>query len=190
MHADTWPYFYVSRVANDALALAFVGAAVWLLMHWPTGRFPRASAALVGGLLGLGTLTKLITVSLLPAALAYLLFLALCARVKWFTAVLGVVMIVSTYFVFTLPFLVKNIQHYRVPFVTQEAIINGQNGKSFVDSFRAIRADHIESFFVGRLIQENLWTSGWSFLMPDRLFVNAYSWILVIAFGGLLAGVY
>ncbi len=181
---------YVSRIANDALALAFVGAAVYLLMRLHTARWPHASALLVGSLLGLGTLAKMITVSLLPVALVYLLFMASCGKSKWRTVGISALALIGAYLAFALPYFVQNIQLYGMPLISQETIRNARNGKSLLDSLREIRAEHLRIFLVQLLVEQNLWLSGWSFLRPDKLFVAIYSWILVIGLGGLTVGGY
>ena len=93
---------YVSRVANDALALFFVGATVLCLTRLPTTRFPFVNAFIVGILLALGTFAKLITVSLIPTALVYVFVLALLSKVQWRIAIFGILIILGGIFRFYL----------------------------------------------------------------------------------------
>lgn len=177
----------VARVANDPLAMLFGGVAVWLLTRWQTSQSHIVNAALIGGMLGLGTLTKLTTLSLLPGALLFPLFLACCSKVNWRVAGLSVAIILGTYLMIVLPHVFESIQKFGTPFLAQETVINSRNGASLFDLLRAIRPEQI-FFLIGRLLKGSLWQDGWSFLSAKTIFINIYLGILIIAFGGLVAG--
>lgn len=177
---------YVSRVANDPLSLLFAGVGVWLLMRFPATKSPLRTAALVGLVLGLGTLTKMTVLSLLPASLAYLGYLALRAQLPWRTATYCGLTALGVYVLVVSPYLAFNYQHFGTVLSAQETIANTQAGYTLIDALREVRVEHAYTFFVRRSIRSNLWTSGWSFLRPNALLTTLYMVTLLCAFGGLL----
>ncbi len=177
----------ISRVANDPLAMLFGGVAIWLLTRWQTSLSPIVNATLVGVMLGLGTLTKLTMMSLLPAASLFPLCLAWCSKVNWRVARLSVAVILGAFLTVVLPHVLDCLQNFGTPFLSQETVINSRKGVSPVDWLQTIRLEHA-NFFYGRLLKGSLWLDGWSFLHPNKIFIHIYLGILVVAFGGLVVG--
>lgn len=179
---------YVSRVANDALALLFGGAAVWLLTKLSDARQPGRIALLAGGCVGLGMITKMTVLAVLPAGLVYLVSLALYRRTLWKRLFRSVTGLAAGCLAVSAPFCAWSLKTYGVLFPAQETIRNAAAGRTGLDLLKAVDFAHIPDFFVLKLTGGTLWTSGWTFLPPHPVFRLLYASILLACLGG--AGVW
>jgi len=179
---------YVSRITCDALAMAFAGAVVYLLTRMADRRHLVLKAAIVGCLIGLGVLTKLIVICLLPASLVYFAYLAFASRMPRLKAVICSLALIGGYLAATLHYHSQNYRDFGTIFPYANTISNAAAGKTLLDLAEQIRFEHLKSVFVKRLVRMNLWTSGWSFLQPNRMFIKVYNWILIISLLGLVPG--
>lgn len=177
---------YVSRVTCDALAMAFAGVAVYLLTRMADRRYLVIKAAIIGGLIGLGVLTKLIVICVLPVSLVYFAYLAFVSRMPRLKAIICSLALIGSYLVLTLHYHWQNYHDVGTIFPYANTISNVVAGKTFLDLAKQIRFEHLRTVFVAMLVRLNLWTSGWSFLLPNRVFVKVYDWILVISLLGLV----
>ena len=56
-----------------------------------------------------------------------------------------------------------------------------------LDVLGGMRLDHVNSVFAKGLFLDNLWTSGWSFLLAPRAFKRVYGVLMLLAAGGSFA---
>ena len=177
---------YVSRVTNDALALTFAGIAVYLLTRIANNRRLIMKAALIGGMIGLGVLTKLIVFCLLPASLVFLAYLSGAHKIPIRKAVICSLAIIGCYFILTHRYHFQSYATFHTAFPSADTMKNAATDKTFLDVIAQIRFEHIKNYFVKWLIVGNLWTSGWSFLLPHRMFLYIYARILALSLFGLV----
>ena len=178
---------YVSRVSNDALALLFAGAALRVVMTLDRATRPAWAALLAGLLVGAGVVTKMTALVLLPASVAFLLYLALCRRLAWRRLLLLTVMLAAGYLTIALPYHAWCWRNVGTPLSAQETIINTAAGHSPLDVLGQARARHLKTFFFDMMVRGNLWSGGWSFLKPLRAFSFTYVIVLSAACAGVLA---
>lgn len=179
---------YVSRVANDALALTFAGGAICLLAQPRRARRPGLTYALAGLCIGLGVLTKMTALSILPAAVVYLLSLAFLYRsLTRRQALAGIGWLLLGYLLVCLPYHLWSLRAFGTLLPAQETIRNAAAGRSFLDVLGLVRIHHIKEFFLDRLILNNLWTSGWSFLLADSAWMLLYKYTVFAVLGGAIA---
>lgn len=177
---------YVSRVTNDPLALTFAGLAVYVLTLMSNRKYFILKAAIVGGMIGIGVLTKIIVFCLLPVSLIYLGYLALVSKIPLRKAIICSTVIISCYLVLTLQYHLQNYHDFGTVFAAADTIKNAAANKTFLDLVEQIHFGHIRHYFVRWLVLGNLWTSGWSFLQPHKVFYYSYGIILAISLFGLI----
>jgi 4-amino-4-deoxy-L-arabinose transferase-like glycosyltransferase len=177
---------YVSRVANDPLALVFAGLAVFVLTQMTHNRYLIIKATLIGCLIGLGVLTKLIAFCLLPASLVFLGYLLWKHRISLRKTIICALTIISWYFILTFQYHFQNYSAFGTIFPSSDTVNNAAAGKTFLDVIGQIRLEHIVTYFGIRLVASNLWTSGWSFLYPPVVLIFIFMCILAAALFGLL----
>jgi 4-amino-4-deoxy-L-arabinose transferase-like glycosyltransferase len=177
---------YVSRVANDALALVFAGLAVSVLTRMTDQRHLILKAAIAGGLIGIGVLTKMTALCILPAAVVYFWYCASNSRMSFRNAVFCSAAVIGCYLIFTMQYHLQNYRDFGTLFPSQETIGNAAAGKTFFNIAGNIRFSHLKDFFLNTLIRSNLWTSGWSFQWPRNELRVIYFWILVVSALGVV----
>jgi 4-amino-4-deoxy-L-arabinose transferase-like glycosyltransferase len=175
---------YVSRVANDPLALAFAGLAVYMLAKMSNRKRYIMKAILIGSMIAIGVLTKVIVFCLLPVSLIYLGYLALSSRIPFRRALICSVVIISCYLALTLQYHLQNYRDFGAFFIMQNAAAN----VTLLDLVGQIQFQHI-NYFAKWLVVGNLWTSGWSFLQPHKVFYYIYTIFLAMALLGLIPGI-
>jgi hypothetical protein len=175
---------YVSRVANDGLALLFGGAAVWLLATRAGARHPGRIALLAGGCIGLGMITKMTVLAVFPAGLVYLACLGLYRRATREDIIRTLAGLTTGCLAVSAPFCAWSLKTYGVLFPAQETIRNAATNRTALDLLKAADLSHITDFFACRLAGGTLWTSGWSFLLPHPVFLLLYVSILLACLGG------
>ena len=176
---------HVSRVTNDALALVFGGLAVNVLRQMSSQRYLIAKAAVTGGLVGIGVLTKMTVLCVLPAAAVYFLYFALSSRMSFRKAGLCLAAVIGCYLIFTILYHLHNYRILGVVFPEDSTIRNIAAGRTVFGVLAHIRISHLNDFFL-RMIKYNLWTSGWSFVMPRKIFRVSYMWFLAICIFGVV----
>jgi hypothetical protein len=179
---------YVSRVSCDALAMAFAGLAVHGLTRMNSHRHLPLNAAIVGGLIGLGVLTKLIVICLLPVTLLFITYLALMAKLPRRDAVVCAVAVIGGYLLFAGYYHCQNYHRYGTSVAYNETIWNTGASKTPFDVARQIQLKQIRFVFLDVLMRSNLWTSGGSFLFPCPFLASAYRRLLDIALLGVVPG--
>jgi 4-amino-4-deoxy-L-arabinose transferase-like glycosyltransferase len=177
---------YVSRVANDALALVFAGLAVSVLTRMTNQRHFILKAAIAGGLIGIGVLTKMTVLCILPAAVVYFWYCAARTRMTFGKAFLCSAAAIGCYLIFTMQYHWHNYRDFGTLFPSFDTIENAAAGKTFFHLAGNIRFLHLKDFFLNTLIRGNLWVSGWSFLMPRNELRVIYFWILVVSALGVV----
>jgi 4-amino-4-deoxy-L-arabinose transferase-like glycosyltransferase len=176
---------YVSRVANDAPALFFAGLAVNVLTRMSNQKHLIVKAAIAGGLVGIGVLTKMTVLCILPAAVVYFLYFAMSSRMSFRNAVFCSVAAISCYLIFTMQYHLHSFRDFGTLFPEQDTIQNTKTGRTLLDLAGYMRFSHLNDFFL-RMIQDTLWTSGWSFLSPREVFRVTYNWFLLVSILGIL----
>ena len=83
--------------------------------------------------------------------------------------------------------MIQNLLHYGVPFASQDSIINAAKGKGLLDVLNQARFEHVRTVIYGIFIKGNLWTSGWSFLLPRPELIRLYVFLLAAGFTGVVA---
>jgi len=175
---------YVSRVANDALALVFAGLAVSVLTRMTDQRHLILKAAIAGGLIGTGVLTKMTVLCVLPAAVVYFWYCAASSRISFGRAFFCTAAIIGCYLIFTMQYHLHNYRDFGTLFPSFDTIENATAGRTFLHLAGNIRFSHLKEFFIERLIRGTLWTSGWSFQWPrNELRVIYFSILVVSALG-------
>jgi len=177
---------YVSRVANDALALVFAGLAVSVITGMTNQRHLIAKAAIAGGLIGIGVLTKMTVLCILPAAVVYFWYCAARTRMTFGKAFLCSAAAIGCYLIFTMQYHLQNYRDFGTVFPSFDTIENAAAGKTFFHLAGNIQLLHLKDFFLNTLIRGNLWVSGWSFLMPRNELRVIYFWILVVSALGIV----
>ena len=177
---------YVSRVANDVLALVFAGLSVNVLMWMANRKRVILKAAIVGGLAGIGVLTKMIALCILPVAVVYFLYSALSSRLSFRKAIFCSAVTVSCYLIFTIQYHLQSYHNFGTVFPAAQTIHNAAAGRTFLDLAANIRFSHLKNFFLDYLIQGNLWTSGWSALKPREVFRVTYNLFLPVSIFGIV----
>jgi hypothetical protein len=177
---------YVSRVACDPLAVAFAGVAICLLAGISGCKYPVLIAALVGGLIGFGVLTKLLVIALLPASLLYLGYLAVVSKLPRISVLWCILALIGGYLAITLYYHWHSYQQFGTLFPYANSISNAAEGKSAWDLLGHVELIHLRKVFLSMFIRYNLWTSGWSFLLPEKIFTKIFVWTILISLLGLL----
>jgi len=177
---------YVSRVTNDPLALTFAGLAIYVLTRMSNRKHFILKAAIVGGMIGIGVLTKMIVFCLLPVSLIYLGYLAMASRIPLRKALICSMIIISCYLALAWQYHLQNYHDFGTVFAVIDTIKNAAANKTFLDLVEQIHFGHIRHYFVGLLVIGNLWTSGWSFLLPHKVFYYSYEIILAVSLFGLI----
>jgi 4-amino-4-deoxy-L-arabinose transferase-like glycosyltransferase len=180
---------YVSRVSNDSLALAFAGLAVYVLTRMSDCKYFILKAAIVGCLIGLGVLTKMIAFCLLLVSLIYMGYLAMTSRIPLRNAIICSMVIISCYLAVAVQYHLQNYHDFGAVFPSANMITNSAAHKTFLDLIEQIRFEHIKNYFVKWLVLGNLWTSGWSFILPNKVFSYSYRIILAISLLGLIPNI-
>ena len=180
---------YSSRIANDALALFFCGAAVTSVLSIEKSSNKWIPAGLTGLFLGAGLITKLIAIAFVPAIYIYLFILLFRTENK--KTLLGCIFWMTVFYCLAaIPFHYQSFQNYGTLFPSQLTIKIQATGVPSFDVLHSARWQHLLDFFLGILIRDNLWLSGWTFLKPSRIFTDIYfSTLLVCALGFIPASV-
>ncbi len=179
---------YAARVSGDALALLISATAFAGLAAAPQRRRApaMAAAALLGLLLGAGTWVRASVAVWVPAAVIWYLCLALLGRAPWRTAALAAATLAAAAAAVAAPLVLHNLALYRQAFPGQEGTRMALAGKGTADLLAAARWADLWDVVVGRLIRDNLWTSGWLFLPPPAALRRLYHVCLLAGLAGPL----
>jgi len=177
---------YVARVANDAFALMFAGAAFVLVLRAVDNRLPHFDAGLAGLCAGLAVLSKLNALVVLPAALCYWIILAVITNITWRRCTQCAVFFIAGYLLICLPYHVWTQVQYATFFPQQETLRNIAAGRTSIDWLREFHFGHLWTFFIRHVVSQTLWTSGWSFLALPRLPAFLYRVLILAAACGAL----
>jgi hypothetical protein len=176
---------YTLRVSNDALAVLFASAMFAVLAGIRTDRHLVTRAAALGLLAAAGAMTKTIAFLFLPVAIAFyaaLLFARSFSRIK---VLIGLVLIPAIYTALCHRYHLDNLERHGTLFPALETIVNAENHHGLGALLGAARLADVWDFFVIRLVQENLWKSGMTFLEPW----SGWEWAaFAILAAGLLGG--
>jgi len=175
-----------TRVANDSLAfLLAVIVVAWTLALG--GRRLRWHAAAIGALTGLGILTKVTDLALVPFVLLCLVALAWRRETKWSGAGAAAAIFIFVVAAEISPIVIDSFRHFDVPFPMQEAIYNHAHGVKLSALLVWLRPDHWwfwRSVYQQWFLDGGLWVGGWCFLFPPPLFTHIYEGLLLAAFLG------
>ncbi|WYD79520.1 MAG: hypothetical protein V8K32_09400 [Candidatus Electrothrix gigas] len=164
-----------ARVANDAFAI-LTGTGVIAIGLLPSLRNKFAFSVITGMLIGISCWAKSISTILFPFWICSLCIswhnkeisfkkMMLCLIVSNVIAFL----ILKEYFFF-------NIDNYGMLFVMQEAIVNSNNNRSFVDILKvSFESPMMKDIFC---MWSKVWIGGWSFLKVSN--VNNISFALIV----------
>ena len=174
------------RVANDALALAFSMAALFLLDR-VTGARPRCAALAAGLAAGAAICTKTTALPVVPAALTLTGLAywrgALSPRTATHVAgafVLGCLVVAG-------PGLAANVRAFGALTPMQEGLDNARAGHGTGDLVRhALALDWIE-VLRRNWTRDPLWVGGWSYLRPPSWLRTAHEALLLLGLVAVLA---
>ena len=176
---------YTLRVSNDALAVLFASAMFALLAGIRSDRHLVARAAALGLLAAAGAMTKTIAFLFLPVAIAFFAALLVARSFSKAKVLIGLVLIPAIYIVLCHRDHLDNLARHGTLFPALETIVNAEQGHGLGALLGAARVADLWDFFVIRLVKENLWKSGMTFLEPW----SGWEWsaFLILA-AGLLGG--
>ena len=178
---------HISRVTNDAFALLFAGIALMLVLKISGAKRPCLTAGVAGFLVGVSVMFKLTGMVLLPTVLVYLLILAATLKITRKCCALWSVVFVAGYLLSIFPYYAWVWSHYGLLLFDQVSSRSQALGLSTMDILGGMQFEHIMSVFAKGLFLDNLWTSGWSFLLVPRAFKRVYGVLMLLAAGGSFA---
>jgi hypothetical protein len=177
---------YILRVSNDALAVLFAALAFSLLAHLRTDRWLILRCLLVGLLLAAGAMTKTIAFLLLPVAVVYVaahLFDRSFARGR---VIAGTLLIPLVYIACCHRYHLASQEKFGTMFPALETIVNAGKHHGLTDLLGAIKPSDAWTFFIERLVINNVWKSGMTFLEPDPRWEWAISAVFACGLFGWL----
>lgn len=178
---------YILRVSNDALAVLFAALVFVLLARIRDDRGLVLKAIAIGFLLAAGAMTKTIAFLFLPVALAYLFVLLFDRSFSRLKVLAGLVLIPAIYLACCYRYHVAAEARFGTRFPALETILNAEKGYTLADLLGTIRVSDAWTFFVDRLIVNNVWKSGMTFLEPDARWEWSIAALIGLGVIGLVA---
>ena len=185
-----WPQFLFSGsvVTNDVLAGAIGSAILLVLMRMVRARAAAWQALTLGALFGLGLLSKLNTVALLPVAILVVIKAAISSvryssmpqRLAWCLQALagGVVLLAAWAILQQMTYVVIPVLGYGQSPLSAEALRAAMRSLAGLDlaTVRAAVAHTLYTFFA---------TFGWGNIAVESLLYDVYAVLLIVATAGL-----
>ena len=168
-----------ARAANDALAMLLTTASVLCVALAVEKRAWWVLPA--AGLAGLAFWAKTTSIALLPfGALA----IALCMKGRWPMRLAMAGLFAAIFAALIAPYLIQSHATYGVLIPAQESVVVREQGARMADWLRAAGKvnwfDEVNSWWT----KGTLWTGGWSFIRPAKLWRTLYALLL---WGGAVA---
>ncbi|HMO05829.1 MAG TPA: hypothetical protein PKC67_14615 [Kiritimatiellia bacterium] len=169
---------YILRVSNDALAVLLAALAFSLLAHLRTDGGLILRCILVGLLLAAGAMTKTIAFLLLPVAVVYVFAHLLDRSFARWRVIAGALAIPLVYIACCHRYHLASKETFGTMFPALETIVNAGQHHGLADLLGAIKPSDAWTFFIDRLIINNVWKSGMTFLEPDA----RWEWAIAAVF--------
>jgi 4-amino-4-deoxy-L-arabinose transferase-like glycosyltransferase len=166
---------YILRVSNDALAVLLASTVFVLLAHIRDDNMLIGKAVVIGLLLAAGAMTKTIAFLFLPVAVVFLFFLLFdrsFSRVRVMTSLVAVPLV---YMACCHRYHLASKEKFGTMFPALETILNAEKHHNLIDLINAIKPSDLWTFFLDRLIKNNVWKSGMTFLEPHDM----WEWLVV-----------
>ncbi|MBN2054583.1 glycosyltransferase family 39 protein [bacterium] len=185
------PMFLInaSRITNDALMLLFASVSFFLLLKLHQGRHQVMRSVLVGLLAGLAIQTKMIALCLPPLILWYVFFLALRGILSWRRSIGCAAAAFAACVLVCVPYGAFSLRHYETLIPSQMTIMQDIACEPGL-LMDKVESSHILDFFLGILVRDNLWISGWSFLAPHKMLIVIYFLLIFIPSFGIFKHLY
>ncbi len=173
-----------ARVANDALGVFLATLTIASALELP-GRRPLLSGLGVGLLAGLAIAAKTVHFGILPfLGICWLLLVVGRREIPRGRSVLvGLAMAVGCGLVIG-PDLRWNLQHYGMPTIMQEALVNRRNGKTGRDLLTTALGMNWRSQLLNLWLRWSMLAGGWSFLDTSYRWVWRYRHLVVLSLIG------
>ena len=173
---------YILRVSNDALAVLLASMVFVLLAHIRDDNMLLGKAVVIGLLLAAGAMTKTIAFLFLPVAVAFLFFLLFDRSFSRIRVLASLVIVPLVYVACCHRYHLASKEKFGTMFPALETIINAEKHHDLAALLGAIKPSDLWTFFLDRLIKNNVWKSGMTFLEPREM----WEWLVVAV---LLVGV-
>jgi Dolichyl-phosphate-mannose-protein mannosyltransferase len=180
---------YILRVSNDALAVLSAAIVFYLLANIRDDRNLVAKAFAIGVLIAVGAMTKTIAFLFLPVVIGYLIILLFYKNFSRAKVITGLIVVPLLYIAICHRYHLDNKARHGTMFPALETIVNAEKSHDVSDLLGTIEVSDTWNFFIMRLIKENLWKSGMTFLEPwsgfewiafSVIVMGAMCWLLVL----------
>jgi len=178
---------YILRVSNDALAVLFASLVFFMLAHIRDDRHLVVKTIVISLLLAAGAMTKTIAFLFLPVVLAFLFFLLFDRSFSRIRVLASLFLVPLIYIVCCHRYHLTNKEKFGTMFPALETILNAEKHHDLAALLGAIKPSDLWTFFLDRLIKNNVWKSGmtflephpaWEWLIASVMFIGVVGWIV------------
>lgn len=166
---------YILRVSNDALAVLFASLVFFMLAHIRDDRHLVAKTIVISLLLAAGAMTKTIAFLFLPVVLAFFFFLLFDRSFSCIRVLTSLLLVPLIYVACCHRYHIASKEKFGTMFPALETIMNAEKHHDLMALLGAIKPSDLWTFFLDRLIKNNVWKSGMTFLEPHE----AWEWLIV-----------
>ncbi len=177
---------YILRISNDALAVLFASLVFVILSRIRNDRGLIAKAFAMGLLLAAGAMTKTIAFLFLPVAMAFLFFLLFDRTFSRWRVAASLVIVPAVYIACCHRYHLASKEKFGTMFPALETIVNADKHHDLKALLGTIRISDAWTFFIDRLIINNVWKSGMTFLEPSDRWETAIALVMLAGAAGWL----
>jgi len=180
---------YILRISNDALAVLSAAIVFYMLATIRDDRHLIGKTIVIGTLIAVGAMTKTIAFLFLPVVIGYLIILLFFKNFSKAKVITGLIVVPLIYVAICHNYHLDNKARHGTMFPALETIVNAEKSHDVTDLLGTIEISDTWTFFIMRLMKENLWKSGMTFLEPwsgfewiafSVIVTGALCWLLVL----------
>lgn len=175
---------YILRVSNDALAVLFASLVFFMLAHIHDDRHLVPKTIVISLLLAVGAMTKTIAFLFLPVVLVFLCFLLFDRSFSRLRVLTSLALVPFIYIACCFRYHLASKEKFGTMFPALETILNAEKHHDLATLLGAIKPDDLWIFFIDRLIKNNVWKSGMTFLEPHPVWEWLIASVLIIGVVG------